>query len=216
MKTILDLVRSREVDLPQDTDVTQNEEDLPSQPPATGYPESYLHSRNIFLRKAAETYNIRFSTKARREARVELPMHQYRQQVLDSLQRAAKQPPDAVRWLGHLAGSGHAWLSRVRQSESPLAIWPELTVEHSAAHLERLGDGWIAFLDGIASDALGESVVYRNSRGEEFSTVLADILTHVSLHGAYHRGQIAASMRASGETPAPSDYIIAVREGLLE
>jgi uncharacterized damage-inducible protein DinB len=42
-----------------------------------------------------------------------------------------------------------------------------------------------------------------------------DVLTHVILHSAYHRGQIASAVRAGGETPAYTDLIHAVRQGLV-
>ena len=56
------------------------------------------------------------------------------------------------------------------------------------------------------------SVRYRNSRGEEFHTPVGDLLTHVLMHGAYHRGQIAASVRRAGGEPAATDYIAFTRE----
>jgi len=41
-------------------------------------------------------------------------------------------------------------------------------------------------------------------------------LTHVIMHSAYHRGQIALEMRAAGMEPAHTDFIHAVRQGLVE
>ena len=45
---------------------------------------------------------------------------------------------------------------------------------------------------------------------------MEDILTHVVLHSAYHRGQIASQMRAGGAPPAYTDFIHAARQGLIE
>lgn len=45
---------------------------------------------------------------------------------------------------------------------------------------------------------------------------MADILTHVLMHSAYHRGQIASHMRANGKTPAYTDFIHAVRQGFVK
>ena len=45
---------------------------------------------------------------------------------------------------------------------------------------------------------------------------MRDILAHVVLHSAYHRGQIAAAVRAGGGEPAYTDMIHAVRQGLVE
>jgi uncharacterized damage-inducible protein DinB len=36
------------------------------------------------------------------------------------------------------------------------------------------------------------------------------------MHSAYHRGQIASLMRAGGGIPAYTDFIHAVRQGLIE
>ncbi len=45
---------------------------------------------------------------------------------------------------------------------------------------------------------------------------MEDILTHVVLHSAYHRGQIASQVRSGGEQPAYTDFIHAARQGLIE
>jgi uncharacterized damage-inducible protein DinB len=36
------------------------------------------------------------------------------------------------------------------------------------------------------------------------------------MHGAYHRAQIAAAVRESAQEPAYTDFIHAVRQGLVE
>lgn len=35
-----------------------------------------------------------------------------------------------------------------------------------------------------------------------------------AMHAGYHRGQIAASLRAEGDTPSPTDYIAFTRGAL--
>ena len=51
---------------------------------------------------------------------------------------------------------------------------------------------------------------------ELWSSRVGDILMHVLFHSAYHRGQIALQMRASGVAPAYTDYIHAVRQEFVE
>ena len=46
--------------------------------------------------------------------------------------------------------------------------------------------------------------------------IAKDVLTHVILHSAYHRGQVALAMRAAGMEPAYTDFIHAVRQGFVE
>ena len=65
-------------------------------------------------------------------------------------------------------------------------------------------------------EVLDRSVHYKNSKGEEYDSLVRDILTHVFMHSAYHRGQIAADMRQDGVTPAYTDFIQGVRKGLVE
>lgn len=52
---------------------------------------------------------------------------------------------------------------------------------------------------------------YTNSRGEAFETPIEEILRHVAFHGGYHRGQVAAAVRAAGGTPINTDYIVYYR-----
>jgi len=53
-------------------------------------------------------------------------------------------------------------------------------------------------------------------KGRSGAAAPTTILTHVVLHGAYHRGQIATIVRGSGETPAYTDYIHCVRQGFVD
>jgi uncharacterized damage-inducible protein DinB len=64
---------------------------------------------------------------------------------------------------------------------------------------------------GLTPDAAARRVTYRNSAGREFASPVEDILLHVALHGAYHRGQIAAALRGAGAVPEPTDFIAFAR-----
>ena len=75
---------------------------------------------------------------------------------------------------------------------------------------------WVEFLDLITAGDVSQSISYRNSKGEEWTSTIVDVLTHVVMHSAYHRGQIASYMRASGQSPAHTDFIHGVRQGLVK
>ena len=113
--------------------------------------------------------------------------------------------------LAHILGAEHVWLARLEQRPATVAVWPTLSVDDC----ERLGNenraGFLDFLDRQDAQSLERTVHYRNSAGAEFDTKVSDILLHVALHGSYHRGKIAAALRAAGAEPAPSDYIGFVR-----
>lgn len=124
--------------------------------------------------------------------------------------------PAGVRWLGHIAAAERLWLGRLTGEPSDLAVWPELSLDAIGEVLARLTELWPAYLAGLGANDLADGIGYRNSRGEFWTSSVEDILTHVVSHSAYHRGQIAAAVRAAGGDPANTDFIHAVRQGLVE
>lgn len=136
-------------------------------------------------------------------------------ETLGSLRQGAP-PPKAVRWMGHIVGAGALWLGRLRQEPASMAVWPDLDVEQCASAMERVAKSWSSYLGALSPADLDEGVGYRNSLGEDWTSTVGDILTHVAMHGAYHRAQIAAAIRESGRTPAYTDFIHAVRRRLIE
>ena len=130
--------------------------------------------------------------------------------------RIGPAPDKARAWMAHIIGAERVWMSRIREEPPTMAVWPDLDLDACAAELTELVGDWMRLLDGLDEDGLKESVAYRNSKGEFWTSTVADILTHVALHASYHRGQIAAAVREAGGEPAYTDYIHAVRMGLVE
>jgi len=95
-------------------------------------------------------------------------------------------------------------------------VWPNPNLDQCEAEAFALERLWHEYLDLITAGDVALSVSYTNSKGEAWTSTIWDILTHVVLHSAYHRGQIASHMRTSGQTPAHTDYIHAVRQGLAK
>ena len=73
--------------------------------------------------------------------------------------------------------------------------FPSSSVENLANDLAKL---WRRYLEISSEQDLANSVSYRNSQGEAWSSRKDDILMHVVMHSAYHRGQIATDMRSAG------------------
>jgi uncharacterized damage-inducible protein DinB len=115
--------------------------------------------------------------------------------------------------MAHIIGAEVLWLSRMEGAPSELPVWPELTVEQCQARLAKLSS---ELGDLERFEPLNRPVSYTNSKGEPWTSMVEEILTHLVIHSAYHRGQIASDLRAAGQEPAYTDYIHAVRQGLLE
>ena len=133
-------------------------------------------------------------------------------EVISHLRRIAV-PPRALTILNHILGAEWLWLGRIHGDPKPAVVWPQLTLDECEAQTRVLLVEWIRTLH---EEDLSRRVDYTNSQGERWSNTIEDILTHVVLHGTYHRGQIATIVRQSGETPAYTDYIHAVRQGLVD
>ena len=67
----------------------------------------------------------------------------------------------------------------------------------------------------MAKNRFNDPIAYTNTKGERYSSRIVDVLTHVIMHSAYHRGQIASDIRADGGEPAYTDFIHAVRQRFI-
>jgi len=122
--------------------------------------------------------------------------------------------PAALRRLAHIVGAQWTWLHRLT-GEVPVDVWPELDPAACGAQVGELKERWRGLLGALTDEKLARKVSYTNTKGRRFESTVGEILLHVALHGAYHRGQIAADVRANGREPAYTDYIHATREHLL-
>lgn len=123
-------------------------------------------------------------------------------------------PDKAMRWFAHVLASEQAWLARLNGRDSrSLPIWPDWSLAECEGLAKDIHDGYAAFLEGLQEDNLNATVTYQNQTGNTYTTGIADILTHISMHGAYHRGQIASNLREAGFEPVGTDFILFVREG---
>ena len=128
---------------------------------------------------------------------------------------AKNAPAKSVNWMAHIIGAEALWLARIEKRPAPMPVWPKIGAEELGPQAESLHKSWQEFLANENDAALNSTCDYVNSKGERFTSAIADILMHVVMHSAYHRGQIAADMRASGVEPSYTDFIHAVRQGKL-
>jgi uncharacterized damage-inducible protein DinB/uncharacterized protein YciI len=136
-------------------------------------------------------------------------------QVAQALATSAAPPPNSIKWFAHILGAEALWLARLKRQPAPQPVWPDISSTDLLSQLDLVNDAWQEFLDGLGDAALGSNCAYVNSRGEPFVNSVRDVLTHVVMHSTYHRGQIAADMRAAGLEPVYTDFIHAARQGYI-
>jgi uncharacterized damage-inducible protein DinB len=132
--------------------------------------------------------------------------------AMNSLRAMHAAPLDALRLYGHLLAAEHVWISRIEGREPEIPVWPALDLDACAALSAKNHAAFALIVETISGTELQRKVRYRNTKGDEFVNTVEDILMHVALHGAYHRGQVARIVRGEGGAPLPTDYIFFIRE----
>jgi uncharacterized damage-inducible protein DinB len=121
----------------------------------------------------------------------------------------------SLQLIGHVLSAERLWLERMKQQPQSFPVWPKFDLAECEAQAAAVAQLWEEYLNSIGTE-VSSHISYKNSKGEPWTSTVLDILTHVIMHSAYHRGQIASHMREAGHTPAYTDFIHAVRQGLLK
>ncbi len=120
-----------------------------------------------------------------------------------------------IRLLAHAAESELVWLRRIegtQPSSRTADFWPDLNADDCRTLVEQAAEALGHFVDVLGAEQLQQHAVYRNSKGVEYRTPIADVLTHILLHSHYHRGQAAAALRALDVDPPWTDFIAFARK----
>jgi uncharacterized damage-inducible protein DinB len=113
--------------------------------------------------------------------------------------------------LQHIYLGEEVWLRRV-QGDREVQI-PQL---EAPSDIAGLADSWPALHRRWAdwagmTDNWAVRIPHRNLKGNEFNMPAWQIVLHLVNHGSFHRGQIAARLRAAGVTPPATDLIVFYR-----
>ena len=138
------------------------------------------------------------------------------QEVLAAIRASAAADTRSLELMAHILAAERVWLERLRQVPQSVAVWPKPDFAQCESEAEKLSREWYEYLELATAGDVSQAISYKNSKGESWTTAIVDVLTHVVIHSAYHRGQIASHMRSIGLTPAYTDFIHGVRQGLVK
>ncbi len=137
-------------------------------------------------------------------------------EVLSGLRLATPPPPRPLRFIAHILAAQRLWLERLEQQPQSIAVWPDFSLQECERQAAEMASLWTNYLAGKSEADLAATVAYKNTQGQNWSSRKDDILIHVVMHSAYHRGQIATDVRAAGVHPAYTDFIHSIRMGFVE
>lgn len=114
--------------------------------------------------------------------------------------------------LAHALVADRVWLLRLQgDSTDGVALWPDLDPSAIRALALRNADAYALYLNGL--EDLEATIDYTTSRGETYTSTVWDVLNHVLLHAAHHRGQVNTALRQAGHEPPWVDFIAWIRAG---
>ncbi|MBF6608971.1 MAG: hypothetical protein ITG00_09570 [Flavobacterium sp.] len=130
--------------------------------------------------------------------------------TIQSVLAATDRPESVDKLLSHILVAHSIWLLRIAQPDlaKNSSPWATLNPESFEKVNRQLFDDTKKMLD---SENLTRELDYVNSKGESYRSSVIDICSHILLHSAYHRGQIAQLLRQTGNEPAITDYIFYTR-----
>ncbi|QOV11013.1 DinB family protein [Viridibacillus arvi] len=134
------------------------------------------------------------------------------QRILETLQSIGDENQDVFRLFSHILLAEKVWITRLHGLDSSrLPIWSDVDIEVCTELVIQNEESLTTFLTNLANTDLDKLISYTNSKGKEFKNSVRDVLTHIALHGQYHRGQINSRLRAEGIEPVNIDFITFVR-----
>ena len=116
--------------------------------------------------------------------------------------------------LAHLYASEKNWLARMQEgTATPQRRTAEDSqLETTLPKWTETQNSWKTWIGQLPPEAPDQVMEYFDSRGNQWSQPLWQILLHVVNHSTHHRGQISGFLRALGKTPPSLDFIAFVRE----
>ncbi|TVQ33875.1 MAG: hypothetical protein EA376_01180 [Phycisphaeraceae bacterium] len=136
------------------------------------------------------------------------------QRIVDTLRGLRGSPPErALERMTHIIDAQRIWLFRLDPGraapEDAPGRWTLDQIEH---HGERIARDLIEHIGALSNQDLQRVISYSGRDGVSFRSKAADVLTHLAVHGAHHRGQIMVDLRGVVEAPPSIGFIVFTRE----
>lgn len=159
------------------------------------------------------------SDRYRRWFEYEKEMHEKVLASLESVDVERRKSPSfqkAIDLLAHILAARRMWLFRfgVFKTEPPDLFPGKATLSDLPRQLSEVQTAWSEYLERLDDEELSRVFEYTSYDAGRFRSTIEDILTQLFGHSWYHRGQIAALVRALGHEPAVTDFVYWTREAV--
>lgn len=138
--------------------------------------------------------------------------HWANSRIIEALEKLETPPERAVLLTSHILNAQMVWFTRIINDHLVVGVWDLLPVSWLKETSDLSYQKWDSYLKDLADADFDKIIKYQNTKGEHHETSLSDILTHLSHHAAYHRGQIIAALKPVLPSPPSTDYVLWLRE----
>ncbi len=134
------------------------------------------------------------------------------ERIINVFMKSTVSIPEAEKLFSHILTTQHAWMKRIQNQPADFGIWDIHPVEkfESIHH-----QNFVLIKEVFESTPLNQDVTYINSKGDEYTSKVKDIIFHVLNHSTYHRAQVASIFKQNGLIPPVTDYIMLKRDYFL-
>jgi len=110
----------------------------------------------------------------------------------------------------HLAWAEWLWVERWQGRSPQLRVTPDQfpTLAELRTYIAGIEGAQVLFLQSLPPGAEAKRIRYTNLKGETWEYTLDQMVHHLGMHSAFHRGQIATLLRQLGAAPPTTDYLV--------
>lgn len=141
--------------------------------------------------------------------------------MLESVPAERRSSPDfqrAIELMAHMVAARRMWLFRLGHGPQPPGGWSPQggSFADLSGMISAIEALWVKYLQGLTDADLALELEWPVSDGSRWRWPVEKILTQVSCHAWYHRGQIVALVGAVGGKTMSTDLIFWDRPAHLE
>ena len=115
--------------------------------------------------------------------------------------------------LAHLLITEKEYFERLYGKDSTgFDFWQNLSLEECEDLAHETAENYDRLLKRFDEEGLNLRAKYKTSEGVAYENTFRELLSHVLVHSATHRGNIVIKLREEGFTPPKIDYIIYLRQ----
>lgn len=133
------------------------------------------------------------------------------EQIIQALQSLDRPDSRSLELLSHILAAHLNWYNRAREVRGYIPLWETKDFSECVIMLRNVTQRWKELVEQSEELTFGKTINYTTGQGETFSSSLYEILTHLSFHSGYHRGQLVSHLKGKMNELPVTDFIIFAR-----